>query len=258
MSTTSAPVRTTAVTPRRVAPRWAALHRAALHRVTAAVARLDRPGPHGRASEATTLRAAANRFVTHPRPPVLLGVVASLAAMRLARGRFSRTDAVVAVSMAAAQPFVEWGVHRGILHARPGSRAGAVCYRIAGWGHEQHHRDPTNMDTMFIRPQEVLDAGAAALAVALVGPPPAATAALCTGLGLLAYDWTHFLIHTGYRPRGRMYRRIWRNHRLHHFRNERYWLGVTSNIGDVLLGTNPPRDAVPVSPTAAYAHLPAQ
>ncbi|WP_131784818.1 sterol desaturase family protein [Protofrankia symbiont of Coriaria ruscifolia] len=227
---------------------------AALRRVTAAVARLDRPGPHGRASEVATLRAAAGRFVAHPRPPVLMAAVASLATVRLARGRFGRADAAVAVSILAAQPFVEWSVHLGVLHARPTSRAGQACYRIAGWGHEQHHRDPTNMDTMFVRPQEVLGTGTVALATALLGSPPAATAALCAGLGLLTYDWTHFLIHSGYRPRSRMYRGVWRNHRLHHFRNERYWLGVTSNIGDLLLGTNPPRDAVPISPTAAYAH----
>ncbi|WP_239308414.1 MULTISPECIES: sterol desaturase family protein [unclassified Frankia] len=221
--------------------------------VNAAVVRLDRPGPHGRATEVATLPAAARRFVRHPRPPVLLGTVGSLVAVRLARGRFGRGDALIAVSMMAAQPFVEWAVHREILHAEPISPIGRVFYQAAGWGHEQHHRDPTNMDTMFVRPQEVLAGGTAALAAAVHGSPQAATAALCAAMGLLVYDWTHFLIHSGYQPRSRMYRRLWRNHRLHHFRNERYWLGVTSRIGDIVLGTNPPRDMVPISATATHA-----
>lgn len=67
---------------------------------------------------------------------------------------------------------------------------------------------------------------------------------------MLAYDWTHFLIHTRVPPRTAYYRRIWRGHRLHHYRNERYWLGVTSPLGDLALRTNPPRDAVELSPTA--------
>jgi sterol desaturase/sphingolipid hydroxylase (fatty acid hydroxylase superfamily) len=67
---------------------------------------------------------------------------------------------------------------------------------------------------------------------------------------LTVYEWTHFLIHSAYRPRHALYRRMWRAHRLHHFRNERYWFGVTTHLGDRLLGTFPDRDEVPRSPTA--------
>ena len=69
-------------------------------------------------------------------------------------------------------------------------------------------------------------------------------------LGLLRYQWSHFLIHTPYLPRTSWYRRIWRNHRLHHFKHEGYWLGVSSNLGDRALGTNPDQRTVPKSPTA--------
>jgi sterol desaturase/sphingolipid hydroxylase (fatty acid hydroxylase superfamily) len=69
-------------------------------------------------------------------------------------------------------------------------------------------------------------------------------------LGLFRYEWSHFLIHTPYVPKTRWYRAIWRNHRLHHFKNEGYWMGVSSNLGDRLLGTNPDQRAVAKSPTA--------
>jgi len=75
-------------------------------------------------------------------------------------------------------------------------------------------------------------------------------------LATLAYEWTHHLIHTDYVPRSRFYKGLWRAHRLHHFRNENYWYGVTSGLGDRLLGTYPGKDDVPLSPTATtFAHL---
>ncbi len=124
--------------------------------------RLDRPGPHGSAAEVRTLAAAVRRFLAHPRPPVLLGCVGGLAAVRAARGPWRARDTRIAVAAAVAQPFVEWGVHRLVLHARPASRLGAVGYQLAGYGHEQHHRDPADLDTMFLRPREVITGTAAA------------------------------------------------------------------------------------------------
>jgi sterol desaturase/sphingolipid hydroxylase (fatty acid hydroxylase superfamily) len=60
----------------------------------------------------------------------------------------------------------------------------------------------------------------------------------------------HFLIHSTYRPKGWYYRYIYRAHRLHHFRNENYWFGVTVHLGDHVLRTFPGKDDVPVSATA--------
>jgi len=67
---------------------------------------------------------------------------------------------------------------------------------------------------------------------------------------LLTYEWTHFLIHSTYVPRSRYYRYIWRAHRLHHYKNEKYWFGVTVHLADHVLRTFPQRDAVETSPTA--------
>jgi len=51
-------------------------------------------------------------------------------------------------------------------------------------------------------------------------------------------------------PRTPYYQRLWRNHRLHHFRNEHFWYGVTRLEGDRLFGTAPEVASVAVSPTA--------
>ena len=75
--------------------------------------------------------------------------------------------------------------------------------------------------------------------------------ALLAGYVLVGvYEWTHFLIHTAYRPRSRYYRSIWRTHRLHHFKNEHYWHGITNTVADRVLGTLPDQRAIERSRTA--------
>ena len=67
----------------------------------------------------------------------------------------------------------------------------------------------------------------------------------------MVYEWTHYLVHTDYKAKHGLYRTIWRNHRLHHFKNEHYWYAVTSpGIADRVLGTYPDPQTVPTSPTA--------
>jgi sterol desaturase/sphingolipid hydroxylase (fatty acid hydroxylase superfamily) len=78
----------------------------------------------------------------------------------------------------------------------------------------------------------------------------AATGLLTSYMILGAYEWTHYLIHSPHRPRSRYFRSIWRNHRLHHYKNERYWFGVTSTVGDRVIGTLPEQHDVPRSRTA--------
>ncbi len=71
----------------------------------------------------------------------------------------------------------------------------------------------------------------------------------------LGYEWTHYLIHSDYKPKTRFYRAIWRNHRQHHFKNEHYWFTVTSSgTADRVLGTYPDLASVETSPTAKNLH----
>jgi hypothetical protein len=65
----------------------------------------------------------------------------------------------------------------------------------------------------------------------------------------LHYELIHFLIHTRVQPRTALYRTLWRNHRLHHFKSEHYWYGVTRIEGDWLLGTAPVAKDVTTSST---------
>ena len=47
-------------------------------------------------------------------------------------------------------------------------------------------------------------------------------------------------MHSDYRPQSRWLRSVWRNHRLHHYKNEHYWFTVTTaGTADRLFGTYP-------------------
>ena len=167
----------------------------------------------------------------------------------------------IALIVSIVGPF-EWVVHKYALHAPEESWR----YRVAetGVGHRQHHLDPPDLQWLMLRPIDVVctlpadrtDAGGdrSAPAVGDRGTDPRAVPhRLRRGrpVGLAHYEWTHLLVHTRYRPRSRYYARLARNHRLHHFRNEQYWLGVTSNSGDRLLAPLPAKKTdVPLSDTA--------
>ena len=114
--------------------------------------------------------------------------------------------------------------------------------------HRRHHADPANLSILFIPLGSYLFSVPLLAVFWYVVTPSlelALTGATChLALGL-RYEWVHFLIHTRHRPRTWWFRRLWRNHRLHHFRNERHWYGVTMLAGDRVLGTAGDEESVP-------------
>jgi sterol desaturase/sphingolipid hydroxylase (fatty acid hydroxylase superfamily) len=176
-------------------------------------------------------------------------------------GAWRAADLIVVVVAAALVGVVEWAVHRHLFHA-PSDSARAQ-YLGAGRAHRRHHLDPPDLRWVVLRPAAAaaMLGGVAGMVASLSVPVATLSGAAIAGPWLSAvlvawfafghYEWIHLLIHSGYRPRSRHYRRLARNHRLHHYRNEANWLGVTTEIGDRLLGTRPTSaTAVPISETA--------
>ncbi|WP_067479372.1 sterol desaturase family protein [Actinomadura hibisca] len=200
-----------------------------------------------------TLAGAAREFFRHPSPKVLVPAAAAAVAARVAMGRWGRADAIVPAVVVGLEPFVEWLVHVNVLHWRPKTVGGRRVDPLLSRKHREHHRDPRDAELVFI-PMPVVRGAIGGLvvvnALALRSPRRIMTG-LATSLTLLAgYEWTHFLIHSSYRPKHAPYRIAWRSHRLHHYRNERYWFGVVTPVSDQVLGTYPAKDEVPASPTA--------
>jgi hypothetical protein len=204
----------------------------------------------------------ARAFARHASPGLILtGFTAALAA-RLAIGHWSWRDIVFPLALIAFEPVPEWLIHVYLLHARP-IRIGRHSYDLlAAREHRAHHAAPAELEGVLVPTYALLIfvPAIAAFLFALSFPLHLLLggdrlawwlSGLVAGYSILfTYEWCHFLIHSPYRPRGRYYRAIWRNHRLHHYKNEHYWFGVTSNLGDVVLGTNPEQSTVAKSPTA--------
>lgn len=194
-----------------------------------------------------------------PRLLMLIGLV--LVAARLAVGGFGRGDLVAIVVTLALTGSVEWVIHKYLLHAPVDSFR--MTTLKTGRGHREHHLEPDSLGWILLSPADVVAFIVSFAAFsALWGLPLFAvigadlgrsylSALTLAALGLLHYEWTHLMVHTRYRPSTRFYASLARNHRLHHFRNEDFWLGVTSNSGDRLLRTLPAdKGDVPLSDTA--------
>ena len=213
--------------------------------------------------EVKTLAAARREFAHKRSPWMILGAFAALAVVRLIVGDFAWRDAVAVAAMLVVYPFAEWAIHVYLLHMKPVRIGGRTIEPPAARDHREHHEQPNDLGIILLAPKELAQllflavpvvVGLGALVVSVIaGPVPLGamlSAALAGYAAIFVYEWTHFLIHTAHRPRSRYYRAIWRNHRLHHFKNEHYWHGITNNVSDRVLGTNPGAREVPKSATA--------
>jgi hypothetical protein len=207
----------------------------------------------GRGAGPRTLAEAVPVFLRHASPRVLIACLALAAAARAWVGGWSIRDLVPLAGILLYWPIQEWLIHVFILHARPKRVFGrTVDFRVPR-KHRAHHREPWRLDLLFIPLHSFLYSIPILLALWwLVTPTPALALTGVTAHFALAlhYEWVHFLVHTRVQPRTALYRRLWKNHRRHHFKNEHYWFGVTMLGGDRLLRTAPDVADVPTSPTA--------
>jgi Fatty acid hydroxylase superfamily len=213
--------------------------------------------------EVRTLGQAWGEFRAKRSPKLIAGAIVAVAAARVALGGFSWRDVAAATAMLVIYPFGEWAIHVYLLHLRPFAFRGRRVELATARAHREHHEQPNDLYLILLAPSEALALlllavplvpALAGLVIWLAGgglPLGALVTAVLTGQVLVGvYEWTHFLIHTAYRPRSRYYRSIWRNHRLHHFKNEHYWHGITNTVGDRALGTFRDQGEVPRSQTA--------
>ncbi len=206
-----------------------------------------------------TLSDARREFWTsYPSPWMLLATLVGAVIARIAVGDWQYTDALVPLVMVALFPFYEWVIHVFILHWRPRRVGRLTIDSLLARKHREHHMAPRSLPEIFIPWPALLWILPLAIAVALlVFPRPGLGLTFLAFLAMLGlpYEWTHYLIHTDYKPKTRMYRAIYRNHRLHHFKNEHYWFNVTtSGTADRVLRTCPDPATVPTSPTAKNLH----
>jgi Fatty acid hydroxylase superfamily len=213
--------------------------------------------------DVTSIGRARRAFIGKESPWTIGAGILALVIARILVGDPSWRDAVAVAAMLAVYPFGEWAIHVYLLHAKPINICGRNLETVAARAHRAHHGDPNDLDMVLLYWWQAaflmlvavpFTVGLGALLVTLLAGPVQLGALLSAAIAgccmVFIYEWTHFLIHTAYRPRSAAYMRIWRNHRLHHFKNEHFWHGITNNLSDRVLGTNPDQSDVPRSETA--------
>jgi len=153
-----------------------------------------------------------------------------------------------------AYPFVEYAVHRFILHGRYLYRSpwtAALWKRI----HYDHHQDPNDLSVLFGSVSTTLPTIVVAtfpIGMSLAGwagvPLSFATGLAC----FMVYELCHCMQHLRVNPKSKFLRKIKRHHLLHHFHNEQGNFGITSLICDRLFGSlYSSAEKIPVSPTVS-------
>jgi len=200
-----------------------------------------------------SLPAAARIFFGTFSARVLAPVVVATVALRIALGGWRWWDLGIAGIILGFQPFTEWLIHVFVLHFKPRRLGGWTIDPLGSRRHRQHHADPKVLGLVLV-PRQILVTSVVLEVPIMWAVTPTwrlALSGMATAYSMyLAYEWVHFLIHSSYKPKGWYYRYVYRAHRLHHFRNEKYWFGVTVHLADHVLRTFPEKEEVPVSPTA--------
>jgi hypothetical protein len=209
--------------------------------------------PDGYTAPGLTLASSAKIFFATFSARVLAPLVVATIVIRLTLGGWRWWDLGIAGIILGFQPFTEWLIHVFILHFKPRRIGRLTIDPLGSRRHRQHHADPKVLGLVLV-PRQIL-VTSVVLEVPIMWLVTSSWRLALSGMAtaytmFLAYEWIHFLIHSSYKPKGWYYRYVYRAHRLHHYRNEKYWFGVTVHLADHVLRTFPEKEEVPVSPTA--------
>ena len=133
----------------------------------------------------------------------------------------------------------EYSIHRFVFHFFAESeRARKIVYVI----HGNHHEYPRDKERLFMPPvPSLLLASSVFSLMYLVGYLFGSTGyvfAFFPGfvIGYLTYGTMHYAIHA-WNPPFKWMKALWRNHHLHHYKNEELGFGVSSTLWDHIFGT---------------------
>lgn len=133
----------------------------------------------------------------------------------------------------------EYAIHRFVFHFFAESeRASKIVYVI----HGNHHEYPRDKERLFMPPvPSLLLASSVFSLMYLVGYLFGITGYVFVFfpgfvIGYLTYGTMHYAIHA-WNPPFKWMKALWRNHHLHHYKNEELGFGVSSTLWDHVFGT---------------------
>ncbi len=174
-------------------------------------------------------------FWRHGSNALLLAIALALAALFATHVLVFAVPSIAAIAAGAVVFFVsEYTTHRFMLHAPP--QKNAFVLGLQHRLHYDHHVNPSELGLLFLPVWFVIPVAALTLAIYLAATRTWSTsAALLLGsiLGLLWYEWVHYVAHIAFVPKTPFGRWIKKYHLWHHFKNERMWFGVTNPSMDL-------------------------
>lgn len=207
-----------------------------------------------------TVEHALRVFVQQPSPRILAAQLVILIRVRMhvfaAAGLAGLTwwDLLVAaLILGLLWPLQEWVLHKYVLHLRPFELFGRRVDPFFAKKHRDHHAQPDHIPDIFLPRRVILPLVPVTVGLWWLVMPTlglALTAMTAFGGAALVYEWIHYLTHTSVTPRTRWFRRVRRNHRYHHYKNERYWYAFVLPLVDTLVRTDPKPTDVETSATA--------
>jgi hypothetical protein len=139
-------------------------------------------------------------------------------------------------------PFAEWILHKYALHAYVDPENDAMVQYMERL-HVGHHKFPKKVDLYFAPLSAGLILPVCFFFLALILTRRldwSVSLSLSVTLYFLYYEWMHLAHHIDeYRPKTSWGKNLKKAHRWHHYKNENYWWGITSSLGDHLLNTFP-------------------
>jgi hypothetical protein len=200
-----------------------------------------------------TFLGALRLFFTFSVPRILTVQFLVFAIWRISLGTPSISDLGITLAIAIYWPFQEWFVHAIILHIKPRTLLGVYIDPFFARAHRYHHQHPWLLETTFVPLKVILPLVPVNIGFWYLITPNWTLA--CSGIAVftlatLGYEWIHYITHTAYRPKSAFLKSVYRNHHLHHFKNDAYWHSFTLPIIDKLMKTCPDVKGVGTRSTA--------
>jgi sterol desaturase/sphingolipid hydroxylase (fatty acid hydroxylase superfamily) len=135
--------------------------------------------------------------------------------------------------------FFEYMMHRFAFHFAPKSK---LAIKIVYIVHGNHHHYPRDKERLFMPPLPSIILATAIFSIMyLMGNVFGViefTVTFFSGfiIGYLVYGTMHYAIHA-WRPPFKWMKSLWRNHHLHHYKEEQKGFGVSTTLWDRLFGT---------------------
>jgi len=199
--------------------------------------------------QAQLFKHPALEFFTKSHPLMIWGMYIPVISFMFYYGYRSFATAPLQMAIAAFAgmffwTFFEYVMHRFIFHyMAENETAVKIVYII----HGNHHEYPRDKERLFMPPLPSLILATAIFSILYVLAsffrlePYVFYFFPGFVLGYLLYGSMHYAIHA-WRPPFRWMKALWRNHHLHHYKNEEYGFGVSTTLWDRVFGTMFSRD----------------